>query len=324
MPCFEPISAHSTIVPMKPNGKNTIFFNYSGSGQNIQPLDLPCGQCTGCRIERSRQWAVRCMHEASLHKENCFLTLTLDDDHLPDDLSLNVRTFQLFMKKLRKQFKNQTIRFYHCGEYGEKYGRPHYHALLFNFNFPDKIYSETSPSGERLYKSAILDRLWSNGRARIGTVTFNSAAYVSRYIMKKQNISEKSTNAAISNYYDRYEYINPKTGQIVWRKPEYNTMSRRPGIGAGWYQKYKTDVYPHDFVVLRDGKKIRPPKFYDRQYEMEYPTDFLDLKNKRVEEAKKHIDNNTPDRLKVRNEIFMSKISKLQRGNAETKGSPNV
>ena len=244
------------------NGKRKIVFN-PRDGFSDLPILLPCGQCIGCRLERSRQWAIRCMHEAQLHDENSYITLTYNDKNLPKDGSLNLRHFQLFMKRLRKK-TGKKIRFYHCGEYGEKFKRPHYHACLFGYQFPDLRYFKTI-NGNKLYTSKYLDSVWTNkngetmGFSTIGNVTFESAAYVARYIMKKIN-GEKA----------EAHYVNKETGEIL--KPEYTTMSRRPGgLGAEWLKKYKTDVYPGDFVVVR-GKKMKPPKYYDRQYELTYPS----------------------------------------------------
>jgi hypothetical protein len=102
-------------------------------------LELPCGQCIGCRLERSRQWAMRCLHESSLYDRNAFVTLTYDDEHLPPGGSLNYPDFQRFMKRLRKNSKS-PIRFYMGGEYGESTLRPHFHVCLFGYDFPDKVY----------------------------------------------------------------------------------------------------------------------------------------------------------------------------------------
>jgi len=137
--CYHPLRAFKTV-------SGTIVFN--GNKPNIkEALNLPCGKCIGCRLDRSRQWAIRCMHEASLYERNCFITLTYSDEFLPNDRSVNVRHFQLFMKKLRKRF-GPNIRFYHCGEYGEKTSRPHYHALLFNFDYTFRTHKIT-----RIYKA---------------------------------------------------------------------------------------------------------------------------------------------------------------------------
>ena len=128
MPCFCPLEGWRS-KDRSSTGKRKIVFNPRDALRDM-PVTVPCGQCIGCRLERSRQWAVRCIHEASLHEDNCFITLTYDDAHLPTDLSLNVSHFQKFMKRLRKRF-GEGIRFFHCGEYGENFGRPHYHACLF-------------------------------------------------------------------------------------------------------------------------------------------------------------------------------------------------
>lgn len=182
MPCYSPLEAWRP-DPVT-NDKRLIFRYHPARCSSPSPdLYVPCGQCLGCRLERSRQWAVRCMHEASLYDRNCFITLTYDDDNLPADRSLHYSHFQLFMKRLRKAH-GDGIRFYMCGEYGEKKGRPHYHACLFNFNFDDlTLWQERR--GTKLYRSKSLERLWPYGFSTVGGVTFQSAAYVARYIMKK-------------------------------------------------------------------------------------------------------------------------------------------
>lgn len=227
---------------------------------------LPCGKCFGCRLDRSRMWAVRCMHEASLHDSNCFITLTFNNDFLNADRSLDKRDFQLFMMRLRKRF-GAGIRFYHCGEYGAKLGRPHHHALLFNFDFEDKkLWSVRK--GVRLYVSESLQKLWPFGFSTIGDVTYQSAAYCARYIMKKKFGFRAQ---------EHYEH----------RIPEYNTMSRRPGIAYDWYQKFKDDIYPRDLLVVRSSSsqflKMKPPKYYDGLYEAESPEEYKEIKDARKE-----------------------------------------
>lgn len=197
------------------------------------------------------------------------------------------------MKRLRKKF-GEGARYFHCGEYGSKLGRPHYHACLFNFDFPDKTYWRKTPQGFPVFRSKILEKLWPYGQSEIGAVTFESAAYVARYIMDKQNISDASDASAVQKYYDHYEWLDTSTGELILRAPEYVTMSRRPGIGQGWFQKYHTDVYPSDFVVIA-GRKMRPPKYYDSQYEILDPHDMEGIKYQRYLDAQKHMDNNTPN-----------------------------
>lgn len=306
------------------NGKYSIVFNKKESeGVSVQ---LPCGQCIGCRLERSRQWAVRCMHEASLYKDNCFLTLTFNNDNLNSDGSLVKRDFVLFMKRLRKKFGSK-IRFFHCGEYGSKLSRPHHHACIFNFDFPDKVLW-TVRDGIKLYRSKSLEKLWPYGFCTIGSVTFESAAYVARYITKK--ITGKKAES-------HYEKINKETGEVVKIVPEYITMSRRPGIARAWFEKFKDDVYPSDFVIIRNNIKCKPPKYYDKIYdemtldetngyrvitgykEFDYinlttSSKMRKIKMERKCRASAHTYDNTFDRLRVREEIQSTRSEKLIRG----------
>lgn len=260
MACYFPLTAYKD---KQRDAKTCIVFSRPKSWKG-EVLNLPCGQCIGCRLERSRQWAVRCMHEASLFSDNSFLTLTYDDDHLPAGNSLVVSDFQDFMKRLRKSIAPRRVRYYHCGEYGEETKRPHYHALLFNHDFSDKKFF-TERGGNRIYTSESLSGLWPFGFSVIGEVTFESAAYVARYILKKV-----TGDSAPEHYGDR--------------KPEYTTMSRRPGIGKGWFEKYSSDVYPADRVIVR-GSISRPPRFYDDLLHKQDPSTLAFLKIKREKDA---------------------------------------
>lgn len=182
MPCYKPLDAWR---PIDSSSKKLVFsYNAKRCNGPTPDLQVPCGQCVGCRLERSRQWAVRCVHESQMHKENCFITLTYAPEHLPADQSLHYRDFQLFMKRLRKRFSGKVIRFYMCGEYGENFGRPHFHACLFGHNFDDLTLWKVQ-NKQKLYRSKTLEELWPFGHSSVGTVTFESAAYVARYIMKK-------------------------------------------------------------------------------------------------------------------------------------------
>lgn len=291
MPCFKPLHGYRS-KDRNPTGKRSIVFNLAEGFRDLK-VQLPCGQCNGCRLERSRQWAIRCVHEASLHEQNCFLTLTYDEHHLPEDGSLQVEHFQKFMKRLRKRFPNRRIRFFHCGEYGDLFGRPHYHAILFGFDFVDKIAADKSKAGEILYASPTLTEIWGHGRAMIGDVTFESCAYVARYIMKK--------------------LTGPRAEEYAEKKPEYTTMSRRPGIGREWVVKWKSDVYPDDFIVI-NGKKMRPPKAYDQYLESLSSRELLAMKGKRKTQGERHAVNNTWDRLKVRERLTKERLKQLKRG----------
>ncbi len=245
MACFAPLDGWRSRERTE-SGKRAIVFDARTAYRDL-PVTLACGKCIGCRLERSRQWAVRCVHEASLWEKNVFATLTYKE--LPPGGSLRPRDFVLFMKRLRKEREclrcivpcdHGKVRFFHCGEYGAG-GRPHHHVLLFNCSFDDGEVFKKAPSGEVIYRSKELERLWPHGFSSFGNVTFQSAGYVARYSLKKVSVS-----------------------QLSGREPEYLTMSRRKGIGAAWISKYHADVYPRDELVLSGGKVCRPPRFYDQ------------------------------------------------------------
>ena len=302
MACYHPISAglsgYQTNFATGKAYRRVIF--KQNDPDIIQNVSLPCGQCIGCRLERSRQWAMRCMHEAQLHEHNCFITLTYDDSHLPSDQSLHYRDFQLFIKRLRKRYPTTKISYYMAGEYGENFGRPHFHACIFGLDFHDKKLWKRTTSGSLIYRSSDLEALWPFGYSSIGDVNFESAAYVARYIMKKQTNKQ------------HYQYSDLETGEIIQMTPEFNKMSLKPAIGLNWYKKYKTDVYPHDYVVLR-GKKLKPPKYYDNLYKRENPYEMEQVLALRETGAKLNHADNTYDRLAVKEQVTEAKLRKLKR-----------
>ena len=295
MPCFHPLDAWQCS-----NG-DVVFVDNLRRNDIVRSLSLPCGRCVGCRLERSRQWAVRCMHESSLHMFNSFVTLTYDDDHLPEFNSLNYKHYQDFMKRLRKRFDG--VRFYMCGEYGEDFSRPHYHAILFNCFFADRKKHSTGDSGATIFTSETLNNLWPYGFASIGDVTFESAAYVARYVMKKV------TGDAAEEHYST---VDPLTGEILCRVPKFNRMSLKPGIGAEWIKRYNKDVYPRDVVIAR-GHESKPPRYYDK-FLQSFDADKLeDVKFSRYNRAMLNVEDSFPERLAVREEVTKARISSLSR-----------
>lgn len=293
MPCYKPLKALRSSSGVTVLPASSKLFN----------LQLPCGQCIGCRLERSRQWAVRCIHEASLHEHNCFITLTYDDAHLPHDGSLNHRHFQLFMKRLRRHFSDITISYYMCGEYGGTLGRPHYHAILFGCNFADYVLWRKSDAGSSLYRSATLEKLWTFGFSSIGAVTFESAAYVARYVMKKVSGTAASQH---------YSTVSTVTGEVTTRLPEYNRMSLKPAIGKSWFNKYMSDVYPRDGVVL-NGIVTKPPRYYDKLLTAVDSNLFDEVYNKRLLDNADNYRDNTPQRLHSKQLVAGAKLSLLKR-----------
>lgn len=272
---------------------------------------VPCGQCKDCRLEKSSQWGVRCHHEAQLHKQNCFITLTYNNKSLPKDQNVNKTHLTNFIKKLKtyintKQYASsktqpyqhqpyKTFRYYAGAEYGEtKTKRPHYHICLFGYDFPDKqtlrqthfikIKSQFRESNiYALYTSEILSKVWNKGFTTIGDLSYKSASYVARYCMKKI-----TGDMAKTHYKRDYMELGSPT-----RTPEFALISRRPGIAYKWLEQYWTDVYPKDYFTIK-GIKHRPPRYYDDQLFKKSPRTYYKLKYERSKKVKELI----PERLK--------------------------
>lgn len=294
MPCYHPITLYrSTQGPNPETGKVPLVSFRHGRGS----VRVPCGRCIGCRLERSRQWAIRCSHEMQMHERNIFVTFTYRDDQLTyggaSHAILIPRHLTLFWKRLRKQY-GSDIRYFACGEYGDKSNRPHYHAIIFGHDFEDKVYHSTK-NHNVLYTSHNLDYLWSHGTCLIGDATFESAAYVARYVLKKR----------LGDTAETYEQEGIT--------PEFVRMSRRPGIGSNWLDKYESDVYPNDFVITRNGLKIKPPKYYNSKYELTHPLIMEDIKLLRQAKADENWQESEPERLRIKERVKLAQTNTLHR-----------
>lgn len=257
-------------------------------------LKLPCGQCIGCRLRRSREWAVRCTHEAQQHKENTFLTLTYERE--PYGGTLVKRHLQLFLKRLRRRTASR-IRFFACGEYGDNSYRPHYHLLLFGY-WPSDARPLKTINGQQYYQSETLASTWPAGFHLAGRVTPESCAYVTRYCTKK------ITGPAADDHYLR---MVENTGELIQLEPEFAVMSRRPGIAKDWFVKYKDDVFPHDDVVFK-GVQVRPPRYYDKLFEIEDEDGFSKIKAKRKESARDNHAESLPARRAAREKVQEARL----------------
>lgn len=283
MPCYHPFGGFKL-----PDGSVTFKSSNTHAGD---PIKLPCGQCIGCRLDRARDWTARIVNEASLHSSNAFITLTYDDQHLPPDKSLHYEHVQSFLKRLRRSFP-QTLRFFAVGEYGEQEQRPHYHLCLFNIFFPDRELHKHN-AGNPLYTSLTLSKLWPHGFASIGQLNVQTARYCARYCLKKVNgdLAHKHYNG---------------------RKPEFARMSLRPGIGAVWFDRFHSDVYPHGKHVL-NGREGPPPKYYDKLYKRLDRGALSELEAERAYEAYKLRHDNTPERLTVKETVKQAQLNQLKR-----------
>lgn len=296
VPCFRPLLAY----PGGPGAPRVVFNpirSYAGSLAFL----LPCGRCIGCRMTRARDWATRMHCEAQMHPASTFLTLTYEDGQLPSDGSISKRTIQLFMKRLRKAVA-EPIRYFACGEYGDENWRPHYHAIVFGYGFPDRKPWRMSPTGHPLYRSELLERVWTFGNAEVGEVTHASAGYVARYCLKKLT---PTSERGMAHYFRPH----PVTGEFHQVAPEFALMSSRPGIGGSWFAEYARDAFPSDFLVI-DGSKRPVPTYYKRKLsELEQ----LVVTSKRKARARENAENSTPERLAVREELQKLRANQLKR-----------
>lgn len=287
MSCFTPLVAWRG--ERLESGKRSVVFKAGSAEPALSAFmqKLPCGQCFGCRLDYSYDWAVRCVCEAQMHKSNCLILLTYEK--MPINGSLQLSDWQDFMKRLR--YEVGPVRHFHAGEYGTLNGRPHDHALLFGYEFRDKKYLKMSVAGFKLYTSDYLNGIWKLGHATIGEMSFESAGYLARYLMDKPTLTRqvKDENGVVigRTYTDKaiekYGELVDGNGVVsLVKRPEYLTMSRGPGIGESWLRKFWRDVYPHDWFMLKSGAKMPPPRYFDNKVEEWNVVDMSAIKLHRV------------------------------------------
>lgn len=293
MACYHPLKAIRTNTVLE-SGKRKIVFWKDGMDENAviasgcEVIQLPCGQCLGCRLEYSRQWAIRCALEAKQWKHNYFVTLTYDEEHVPlrEHMTVDSRTgeitdietvmtllprdLQLFIKRLRtnavREYNTDNIRFFACGEYGPLNMRPHYHLILFNCPLPDLVVDKYN-DGYTYYRSKFLEKTWNKGFVLVTDFSFDTAAYVARYMLKKHKGKDG----------DFYE----KRGIV----PEFTRCSRKPGIAKSYLDENTDFIYNYDQVIVVNGKgspvRCKPPKYFDRIFDGQNPELLDSIKSKR-------------------------------------------
>lgn len=296
MTCYTPLKANLC------DGEIT----FGGKNQDGSSLFLPCGKCLGCRTDLTKDWAVRCSHEAQMHDYSCVLTLTFNEDNLNANSSLVKKDIQDFIKRLRQfifrnknlqqnypQFAKKKISYLYCGEYGDRLERPHYHLIIFGFDFPDKKFYKNSNSDDELYTSSFLDELWGVGHAVIGTMSMSTAMYCASYITKYVPPAERDEL-----------YLNKKTGEM--REPEFGHASRKPALGLTWLKKYYSDILANDKVIIA-GQSYRIPRYYLKKLEELFPVQYAALKIRR----ENSIDRSSPDREQLHNK-FVIKLDSIK------------
>jgi len=242
MKCIRPIKASQ-------NSDGDLVYNIKKAIPGLVPWEFPCRKCLPCRLNIAREKAIRATHEAKMHEDNIFLTLTYDDAHIGDN-KLNYLDFQLFMKRLRekvtrnvtdKELKDKLhIGYMVTGEYGEQTKRQHWHAILFNYHPNDAKLKYQSKTGDLVFTSETLQKLWGKGSIEFGTVTMDSASYVARYAAKK----------LIHGKDEEHDY-----------HPIHKTSSKH-AIGKKWIEKHWKHTFTHGYVVLPNGEKASIPRYY--------------------------------------------------------------
>lgn len=291
--------------------------------KNVDIQKIPCGQCIGCRLEYSRQWANRITLEAKKYSpEICwFLTITYNDENLPTKTTKNEKTGEiiqgctlkkedltLFMKRLRRHYEykynHQGIRFYAAGEYGETTQRPHYHICIFNMPIHTELVKvKNNKLGQAIWTNKEIEEIWGKGFIALAKQSWETAAYTARYMLKKQ----KGDSAEW--------YYNSKA--II---PEFTQMSRKPGIGREYYELNKEEIYKNDEIALKKGKKvqtIKPPRYYDTLYDIDNHDMMEEIKlNRRINAEKKletELSHTTKKEWEIREIKERSQIEKIKK-----------
>ncbi len=286
MPCYTPLKGYKDPIT------GGLTFNKTGTAQK---LEVACGQCFGCRVDYALMWTIRITHEAYLHADdhgNSWVTLTYDPEYLPADLSLRPSDVSKFIRALRKQNPDHKIRYFYCGEYGEL-GRPHYHLCIFNHSFNDLQLWEDD-EGLYTYTSRTLEKLWPHGFSTVCELSYRTAAYTAGYIFEK--ITGKK---ALEHYLRCDDY-----GVAFWILPEYVRMStgnKNPpcGLGAGFYEKFQTDIFPADISpVPGKGNMQQVPRYYQNILQSENPRQLELVKELRQTFLREHREDFTPQRLR--------------------------
>lgn len=337
MACTKPKKAWIAGEPT-PAGKQKLLFKRPPGGDYEGNLKVPCGKCPSCKLSHAASWAIRGEHEWQTSKLGQFITLTYNDENLPEGSNLQPEHTKEFIKKLRrklqrrvycigykpgkysdkkgkerrykkhKDYVDSPIKYLIAGEYGPNgTHRPHYHIILFGYEFTDLSYKKTTKTGSIIYTSKSLEKLWNKGYSSIGEINFNTISYVARYTTSKATNTQEGPDG-------KYHYIK-STGEL--RTPEFFRMSR--GIGFDWFKKYRTDTHK-SYLRNHQGTKFPVPRYYDKKLEEIDPTRMESIKEKRRESAREYaLTEGTPERLLARETEKQFQLTKLLK-----RGTTNV
>lgn len=248
----------------------TLCWSPKKYSKEYPPFQIPCSKCISCRLQQASETALRCVHEAQMHENNSFITLTYSDDHIGEN-RLKYRDFQLFIKKLRKYISKEThdqqkISVFCSGEYGDKTKRSHWHCLIFGWKPKDLIPQSKNHEGDTIHSSNTLDEIWGKGITATGDITLKSAGYCARYALKKLSHGHDSQ--------DQYKPISKR--------------SSKNAIGKKWIEKYFTDCFNHGYCE-HEGNKFPIPRYYEKWLKKHNPSAWrryvTEIKPKIIKEA---------------------------------------
>lgn len=258
-------------------------------------IQVPCGKCLECRLQYTRSWADRCVLESKNSKHNYFITLTYNDESLPENGSLCERDVTLFLKRLRKKLGCHKFKYFYCGEYGDTTLRPHYHLILFDVPLNDLTYEFKSIVDGQIQKDLLMKRadlmysetiwsLWyrlnddgikqSLGNISVGRFSFDTACYVAQYVTKK-------INGKMEKFYKEFNVV-----------PEFLRMSK--GIGKS---AFNDDLYLFDNIVVASPKGAHVasiPRYFDKLFIKKYGEDIFNdsVRIKRLDKKFQGVINN--------------------------------
>jgi hypothetical protein len=314
MPCTQPKRCWIQGTHPK-TGKPKYVFKAPDEYREADTNLVPCGKCPSCLIDKSKEWATRGFHESQMHQENCFITLTYNDENLPKNGTLVKEHLSKFIRAIRDKIRPTKIKFLAAGEYGSEANshRPHYHAIIFGWSPGDKEYFFSNEYGDPVYKSELVLKAWKNkGFITVSPVNYRTCAYVARYTTKKivpkeQRTQERfwiDTETGETNYDPvAYRYGLLMKGKIE----EFITMSN--GIGKDWYAKFKKDT-DKDYIIVNYAKH-KIPRYYDKLLDKEDPDKLAEKKEARVLRAKEY--GTTQNHLDQKATIMKNNMKKLNR-----------
>lgn len=315
MSCFRPIEC------WRMDNDTKLSFNTSNLAKyekhRVQKLHVPCGKCIGCLLDRSNDMATRIWCETQNWQNNCFITLTYNNKNLPKNKQLVKSDLQKFWKRLRYYEKGyeywdnpvtekheNPIRYYSCGEYGSKNGRPHYHACVFNWKPSDLKFYKYNHQGDPLYTSKSLSKIWGKGYVIIGNLNYQSACYVARYVTKK---------------------LYGQIAKIIYKDkvPEFTESSRNGGIGIMKWIKDKIKIIENKgiFIKIKDTVKLKNiPKYFMKKWKESDPDDAEIFVLENIEQGKKNRDQilkqttlTESEYLKLQEKNLLEKVKILRR-----------